>query len=248
MHRLVLILFVASLTGCHTSSVTHEPALNQPPVATFSIVAFDPKTHELGIAVQSKFIAVGAVVPFAKAGVGAVATQSYANTRYGPQGLALLAQNTSPQDVIAKLTEADNGRDHRQLGLINAKGEAATYTGSKCNMWAGGKTGRHFAVQGNILASEKVVDAMAASFETSQGDLGDRLIAALAAGQAAGGDTRGMQSAALLIVREGWGYAGLNDRYRDLRVDDHDKPIDELARIYAIHRRIFPAPKLEDGK
>lgn len=216
-----------------------------PPVATFSIVAFDPDTQELGIAVQSKFIAVGAVVPHAKAGVGAVATQAYANTTYGPQALALLEKNTAPADIIKELTEADRGRDFRQFGLISAKGEPATYTGAKCNAWAGGKTGKHFAVQGNILASEKVIDAMATAFEAAKGDLGDRLIAALAAGQEQGGDTRGMQSAALLIVREGWGYAGLNDRYRDLRVDDHEKPIEELARIYKIHRDIFPPPQRE---
>ena len=245
------IFLLFAMTGCHASSVapvSPSAALHLPPVATFSIVAFDPKTGELGVAVQSKFIAVGAVVPFAKAGVGAIATQAYANTRYGPRGLALLEANTPPVDVVKSLTEADTGRDHRQIGLINAKGQAATYTGTKCNDWAGGKTGKHFAVQGNILAGEKVIDAMAASFEKSEGDLGDRLIAALAAGQAAGGDMRGMQSAALLIVREGWGYAGLNDRYRDLRVDDHEKPIDELARIHAIHRRIFPAPRLQEGK
>ncbi len=236
----IMFISLFLLPACHSS-----PAPAPPPVATFSIVAFDPDTQELGIAVQSKFVAVGAVVPYAKAGVGAVATQAYANTTYGPQAIALLEKNTAPADIIKLLTEADRGRDFRQLGLINAKGEPATFTGAKCNAWAGGKTGKHFAVQGNILAGEKVIDAMATAFESAKGDLGDRLIAALAAGQEQGGDTRGMQSAALLIVREGWGYAGLNDRYRDLRVDDHEKPIEELARIHAIHRRIFPQPKRE---
>ena len=239
MTRLLLIVAVLITAGC----VSQLPDATIPPVATFSIVAFDPVTQELGIAVQSKFVAVGAVVPYAKAGIGAVATQSYANTTYGPKALALLEKNTATADIIQSLTQADEGKDHRQFGFISAKGEAGTFTGSKCNAWAGGRTGKNFAVQGNILASEKVIDAMATAFEATKGDLGDRLIAALAAGQEQGGDTRGMQSAALLIVREGWGYAGLNDRYRDLRVDDHEKPIEELARIYAIHRRIFPQPK-----
>jgi uncharacterized Ntn-hydrolase superfamily protein len=231
--------------GCaETTPVAASPsALPAPPVATFSIIAFDPVTNELGVAVQSKFIAVGAVVPFAKAGVGAIATQSYANTTYGPAGLALLAEGVAPADVVKRLTTADEDRDHRQLGIINATGEAATFTGAKCNAWAGGRTGKNYAVQGNILAGENVITAMAESFEKSEGDLAERLIAALAAGQVEGGDTRGMQSAALLIVRDGWGYAGLNDRYRDLRVDDHEKPIEELRRIYDLHRKVFPRPK-----
>jgi len=240
---IAIILGFLTMTCCQSTgpSATHPTAA--PPVATFSIVAYDPETKELGIAVQSKFIAVGAVVPFAKAGIGAIATQSYANTTYGPRGLDLLRENVSPADVIKQLTEADNGRDHRQVGVINAKGEAATYTGSACNAWAGGKTGKNYAVQGNILAGEKVVTAMAEALERTEGDLGDRLIAALQAGQSQGGDTRGMQSAALLIVRDRWGYAGLNDRYRDIRVDDHEKPIDELLRIYHLHRKTFPPPK-----
>lgn len=239
MKSLPLLLSIATLAACHTAA----PSSALPPVATFSIVAYDPVTQELGVAVQSKFIAVGAVVPCAKAGVGTIATQAYANTTYGPRGMELLSQGLAPTDVLARLTAADERADIRQAGIINAKGEAATYTGEKCNAWAGGRTGKHFAAQGNILAGEKVVDAMAAGFEKAQGDLGDRLIAALQAGQSAGGDTRGMQSAALLIVRDGWGYAGLSDRYRDLRVDDHEKPIDELMRIYSLHRKIFPQPK-----
>jgi uncharacterized Ntn-hydrolase superfamily protein len=213
-----------------------------PPVATFSIVAYDPKTHELGVAVQSKFLAVGWLVPWAKAGVGAIATQSYANTTYGPAGLALLGEGVAPDEVLKRLTEADEGRARRQVGVIDAQGRVATFTGEECNEWAGGKTGENYAVQGNILAGEQVVDAMAEAFETSEGELGARLLAALDAGQAAGGDTRGMQSAALLIVREGWGYGGFDDRYRDLRVDDHEEPIKELRRIYELHKEIFPQP------
>ncbi len=214
-----------------------------PPVATFSIVAFDPKTKELGIAVQSKFIAVGSVVPWAVAGVGAIATQAWANTRYGPQGLELLRLGKSPQETIDAMTAGDEGRDLRQIGIVDAKGNAATFTGKKCNHWAGGHAGTHYTVQGNILTGENVVKAMAASFEKSKGELGARLIAALHAGQKAGGDSRGRQSAALLIVREGWGYGGFNDRYRDLRVDDHTKPIAELERLYKMHVATFPAGK-----
>lgn len=210
-----------------------------PPVATFSIVAFDPDAKEWGIAVQSKFIAVGAVVPWAKANVGAVATQSWANTTYGPEGLKLMAKGLSAEETLKKLIENDRGRARRQVGIVDAKGNVATFTGERCMRWAGGKKGKHYCVQGNILAGEKVVDEMARGFEEAEGDLGERLIASLAAGQAAGGDRRGKQSAALLIVKERGGYAGYNDRYRDLRVDDHETPIKELRRIYRLHKRIF---------
>jgi uncharacterized Ntn-hydrolase superfamily protein len=213
-----------------------------PPVATFSIVAFDEATKELGIAVQSKFIAVGAVVPWARAGVGAIATQAYANTTYGPEGLALLEQGLAPAEVVRRLTEGDPGRARRQLGIVDARGRAATFTGAQCNAWAGGAAEPGFCVQGNILAGEAVTAEMARAFKETGGDLGGRLIAALEAGQRAGGDTRGMQSAALLIVREGGGYAGQNDRYRDLRVDDHPDPIAELRRVYRLHKQVFPPP------
>jgi uncharacterized Ntn-hydrolase superfamily protein len=236
--RSIALAFLAALAGCAGPRATEAP-----PVATFSIVAFDPDTQELGVAVQSRFLGVGAVVPWAKAGVGAIATQSFANTNYGPAGLELLAQGKTPQEVIDLLTKDDKGKEQRQVGVVSAKGDAATFTGSKCMAWAGGQVGEHFCVQGNILAGEAVVEAMAKGFEESDGeDLGERLIDALAAGQGAGGDKRGMQSAALFVVREGWGYAGLNDRYRDVRVDDHEKPIDELRRIYELHRRTFPKP------
>lgn len=225
-----------------------DPALsdarrNDPPIATFSIVAFDPETKELGIAVQSKIVAVGAVVPWAKAGVGAVATQAWANTSFGPGGLTLLTEGKTPDETLNQLTGADRGAAFRQIGIINAKGEAATFTGGKCNAWAGGITGKHYAAQGNILAGEAVVKAMGKTFEESKGDLGERMIAALLAGQAEGGDKRGKQSAALLIVRERAGYGGKNDRYRDIRVDDHTEPIKELQRVYRLHKKLFAAPK-----
>ncbi len=217
-----------------------------PTVATFSIVAFDPDTGELGVAVQSRIPCVGAIVPFAKAGVGAIATQSYANTRYGPDGLALLASGKTPDEVVQLLTAADDDRAARQLGVIDAQGRAATFTGDNCLDWAGSKTGENYTVQGNILAGPAVVEEMGKAFEQTEGVLAVRLLAALDAGQAAGGDRRGMQSAALLIVREGWGYAGQNDRYRDLRVDDHTSPIKELRRVYQAHRKTFPRPPAAD--
>ncbi|MFP6900669.1 MAG: DUF1028 domain-containing protein [Opitutales bacterium] len=213
---------------------------SNPPVATFSIVARDPGTGELGIAVQSKFVAVGSVVPWAKAGVGAIATQAWANTKYGPVGLELLAKGKTPVETITILTRADFGKARRQVGIIAMDGNASSYTGSGCHDWAGHKTGKHFAVQGNILAGPEVVEAMATAFEQAEGDLAHRMIEALRAGQKAGGDKRGRQSAALLVVRKGWGYSGFNDRYRDLRVDDHPHPIEELARVLAIHEKVFP--------
>jgi uncharacterized Ntn-hydrolase superfamily protein len=248
--RVALALLLCSATlhcSAPPSAAPRAPSSadpDAPPVATFSIVAFDPDTQELGIAVQSRFLGVGAVVPWAKAGVGAVATQSFANTTYGPKGLELLAQGKTAQQALDELLGADRQKEQRQVGIVSAKGDVATFTGSKCMAWAGGQAGEHFCVQGNILAGEAVVEAMAKGFEESTGeDLGERMIDALAAGQAAGGDKRGMQSAALLIVHEGWGYAGFNDRYRDVRVDDHEKPIDELRRVYRLHKQTFPAPR-----
>ena len=219
-----------------------------PRVATFSIVARDPDTGELGIAVQSRVLGVGAIVPFAKAGVGAIATQSMANTAYGPDGLKLLAGGKSAAETLKTLTEGDPQRDIRQAGIIAAAGEPATFTGSGCLDFAGGKTGAHFAVQGNILAGAAVVDGMAQAFENSKGTLAERMLAALDAGQAAGGDKRGMQSAALLVVREGWGYGGQSDRYIDLRVDDHAEPIKELRRLLGLHVKLFGRPEAESKK
>lgn len=203
--------------------------------STFSIVAFDPRTHELGIAVESKFLSVGAVVPWARAGAGAVATQSWANTSYGPRALRMLKQGLAPKEVGQKLVAADKQADQRQFGIVDAKGRAFTYTGGGCYEWAGGKTGKYYAAQGNILKSPQVVDALAETFEMTGGSLAVRLVAALAAGQAAGGDRRGQESAALLVVREKGGYGGFNDRYIDLRVDDHTAPIDELKRLLDLH-------------
>lgn len=205
-------------------------------VSTFSIVGFDPTTGDLGVAVESKFLGVGAVVPWAKAGVGAIATQSWANTTYGPNGLELLAQGKSPDEVMAALTGPDEHRALRQVGIVDAQGHAATYTGNECFHWAGGITGPNFACQGNILVSEATVQALAQTFEATSGGLWDRLLTALAAGQAAGGDSRGQESAALLVVREAGGYGGFNDRFIDLRVDDHPHPIEELARLLDLHK------------
>lgn len=227
------------LAACAAPDRAPDPTSADPPVATFSIVAYDPDAQEWGVAVQSKFLGVGAVVPFAKAGVGAVATQAWANTTYGPRGLDLLAAGKSAQQVVDALTSADERAARRQVGVVDGKGDAATFTGEGCTEWAGGIAGEHYCVQGNILAGEEVVKAMAEAFESAEGDLGDRMIAALHAGQAKGGDRRGMQSAALLIVKEGGGYGGFSDRYRDVRVDDHDEPIEELQRIYELHKRVF---------
>jgi uncharacterized Ntn-hydrolase superfamily protein len=219
---------------------------NDTRVATFSIVGFDPQTGDLGVAVQSKFLAVGAVVPFAKAGVGAVATQSWANTSYGPRGLDLLASGKSPEEVVAALTGADDRPEQRQVGIVDAQGRSATFTGPNCFPWAGGVTGPNFAAQGNILVGEDTVRALAETFQQAQGSLAHRLVEALAAGQRAGGDSRGQQSAALLVVREAGGYGGFNDRMIDLRVDEHPQPITELARLLDYYELLFLKPLPED--
>ena len=222
------------------SSPMPSPLDDLVPVATFSIVAFDPETGDLGVAVESKFFAVGPVVPFAAAGVGAVATQSYANTSYGPRGLEMLRGGKTAAEVVAALTESDERREVRQVGIVDDQGSSATFTGESCLPWAGGRTGPGFSVQGNILAGPEVIEAMAEAFEVTGGDLATRMVAALAAGQAAGGDARGRQSAALVVVREAGGYGGYNDRYIDLRVDDHPAPIVELQRLLDIrHAQII---------
>ncbi len=213
---------------------------------TFSIVARDPQTGELGIAVQSKFLAVGAVVPWAKAGVGAIATQSWANTSYGPHGLELLASGLSATEAMAQLIAEDQNRTSRQVGIVGVDGAPASFTGDECYPWAGGHVGEQYSCQGNILVGEETVLSMAHTFEQTKGLLCDRLVAALAAGQAAGGDSRGQQSAALLVVRKGGGYGGFNDRFIDLRVDDHPRPIDELQRILQLHKLyLFPPNPLD---
>ena len=214
---------------------------------TYSIGACDLAAGQWGVATQSKFLAVGSVVTWAQPGAGAVATQAYANPRYGPDGLALLGQGLAAEEVVERLTAADEGRDHRQLGIVDATGGSATFTGAECMDWAGGVAGAGYAAQGNILVSADTVDALAASFEASAGSpLAERLINALAAAQAAGGDRRGQQSAALLVVERDGGYAGLSDSVVDLRVDDHAAPVEELARLYRIHQALFGKTPPED--
>ncbi len=206
---------------------------------TFSIVAFDPANGDLGVAVQSKFPNVGASIPFARAGVGAVATQSYCNTSYGPRGLALLENGASPRQAVEILTGGDEQRDYRQVGVIDARGRAASFTGTHCFDWAGDLQGAHCAAQGNTLAGPRVVESMVRAFEETPGALALRLMAALRAGQASGGDRRGQQSAALKVVRAGGGYGGFDDRYVDISVYDHPTPIAELERLYALHRLTY---------
>ncbi len=203
--------------------------------STFSIVARDASNGDLGIIVQSKFPCVGSVVPWAEAEVGAIATQAWANVSYGPRGLVLLRKGKSAKETLSILIESDEGSQHRQLGIVDAKGEVAVHTGRECIDWAGHVTGDGYTCQGNILAGESVVADMAEAYEKTDGDLIDRLFAALKAGQAAGGDKRGMQSAALFVVRKEGGYEGGNDRYVDVRVDDHPSPIEELERIFNIY-------------
>jgi uncharacterized Ntn-hydrolase superfamily protein len=208
-------------------------------ISTYSIVACDLEAREWGVAVQSKFLAVGAAVPAAEPEVGAIATQAWANLAYRPDGLALLRDGYSAEEVVQTLVGADEGRGHRQLGVVDTHGRAATYTGSECLDWAGGTTGRGYAAQGNILVSAATVEALATTFEGSIGPLAERLLACLAAAEAAGGDRRGRQSAALLIVRKEGGYGGTSDAAADLRVDDHPQPVEELGRIYRIHDLLF---------
>ena len=210
------------------------------PISTFSIVGYDPDNGDLGIAVQSKFFAVGAVVPWAEAGVGAIATQSWANTTYGPRGLELLKIGLSAKQTLDHLIKDDTGKNTRQVGIVDANGNVSNYTGEECHDWAGAISGEHFTAQGNILTGEEVVKAMGSTFEKSKGELADRLLDALIAGQEKGGDKRGQQSAALYVVRKNGGYSGFNDRYVDLRVDDHEKPIQELQRLLNIHKKFFP--------
>jgi uncharacterized Ntn-hydrolase superfamily protein len=189
----------------------------------------------LGVAVQSKFIAVGAVVPWAKANVGAVATQARANVSYGARALRMLEEGTTPSDAVSKLISDDEQRDVRQFAIVDAKGRAAAHTGTRCMEWAGHVTGDGYSCQGNILAGKDVVHSMARAYEETRGDLIEKLFAALTAGQKAGGDRRGQQSAALLVVRDKGGYEGFSDRYVDLRVDDSPHPIEELRRVFNVY-------------
>ncbi len=210
-------------------------------IATFSIVAFDPVTEQWGIAVQSRFLAVGAVVPFAEAGTGAIASQAWGNTAFGPKALQMMRLGVPADEVMKVLLAHDDARENRQVGIVDFSGKSSTFTGSYCQNWAGGINGDFFAVQGNILAGEQVVRSMADAYARTSGTLAERLLAALQAGQDAGGDIRGMQSAAILVVAQEGGYSGYNDRLIDLRVDDHPTPIRELMRIYSLHESTFLA-------
>ncbi len=216
------------------------------PVSTFSIVALDPETGDLGVATASRFLAVGSVVPFAEAGLGAVATQSYANTTFGPRTLMALRGGISLELISQAFAESDEQHDQRQYGLVDAHSHALTFTGAACHPWAGGRTGEGYAAQGNLLAGPEVVDALCETFGGTKGSLAERLIAALKAGDAAGGDKRGRQSAALLVVRQEGGYGGFNDRYLDLRVDDHPAPVGELERLLELHGLYFERPSAND--
>ena len=213
--------------------------MGRPVVATYSIAACDLEAGQWGVATQSKFLGVGSVVPWAVPGVGGIATQAYANPRYGPEGLELLREGLSAEEAVERLTAADNGRDQRQLGIVDAQGRSASYTGSECMEWAGGRTGECYAAQGNILVSAETVDGLAETFESSSGPLVPRLLDSLDAAQAAGGDRRGQQSAALLVVEKDGGYAGLSDVVVELRVEDHERPLEELRRLYGLHDAIF---------
>jgi uncharacterized Ntn-hydrolase superfamily protein len=253
MRPAVAVCFaLASMIALYSGSSPQAELLpNDPTVATFSVVGYDPETGDLGVAVQSRFFGVGSVVPWAKADVGAIATQALANTTYGPKGLELLESGLSPEEVVKKLTSEDLGRDFRQLGIVDARGRSAAFTGEKAQEWRGHVTGPNYACQGNILAGEDVVKRMSQAFQFTEGPLAERLVAALKAAQSAGGDKRGKQSAALLVVRRDGGYAGWNDRYIDLRVEDNEEPIDELERLLQMHRRFYPAvpvPGKEEGE
>ena len=202
---------------------------------TFSIVAYDPKNKEWGVAVQSKFVAVGSIVPFAKANVGAIATQALANTSYGPKGLQLLKSGLKANEVLEQLLKDDDLMEERQVGIVDTMGNVASFTGKNCFEWAGHVIGNNFACQGNILASEKVVQGMVDAFEDTSGDLVEKFFAALEAGQKNGGDRRGKESAAILIVKNEGAYDGGTDRYIDIRVDEHSEPIKELKKVFEIY-------------
>jgi len=211
-----------------------------PLVSTYSIAACDLERGEWGVGVQSKFLAAGSIVPWAEPGVGAVATQALANPRYGPDGLAHLRDGLSADETLVALVEADEGRDDRQVGIVDAQGRAATYTGKACLDWAGGKSGPGYAAQGNILVSEETVAGLVHGFEANAGrPLAERIVEALAAAQLAGGDRRGQQAAGLLVVQKDGGYGGMDDVLVDLRVDDHAEPVAELERLYGMHQLLF---------
>ncbi len=227
-------IYTSLLTFAGAESHPSNSTVPDRPITTFSIVGRDPENGDLGVAVQSKFFAVGAVVPWARAGVGAIATQSWTNTTYGSKGLKLLEDGLNAQQALDQLVDSDDGRSQRQVGIIDADGKVANYTGDECLEWAGAHSGGDYSAQGNLLVSGAVVDAMGQAFEETEGELAEKLMAALIAGQEKGGDRRGQQAAALLVVRENGGEGGFNDRYIDLRVDDHKQPIKELRRLLKI--------------
>lgn len=227
-----LELECSALGGVIASGSGHGPS-------TFSIVAYDLRNGDWGVAVQSKFLAIGALAAWARAGVGAIATQAWINVAYGERGLGLLGEGHSAPEVVEVLTATDAAREQRQLGVVDRRGDTACFTGSACVDWAGHLRGPGYAVQGNTLASGETLDSLAERFELGDSEpLAQRLVEALAAGQAAGGDRRGQQSAALLVVKAGSGYGGADVRV-NLRVDDHPQPIGELHRLLALHELYF---------
>jgi uncharacterized Ntn-hydrolase superfamily protein len=243
--RKAIVACIGMLVLAHTLPGAARPRT----AGTYSIVGFDPVTGDLGVAVQSRFLAVGVVVPFAKAGVGAIATQCYQNASYGPRGLELLEKGLSPEEVVAELIRADPERDTRQVGVVDAHGRSFSFTGKNCPEWKGGRFGPDYAIQGDIVAGEAVVVNMEKAFLNTTGSLADRLLAALDAGEAAGGDRRGKQSAALLVERTKGGMSGYTDRFIDIRVDDHPDPLTELKRIYGLWERYYlPWPRLKTAE
>jgi uncharacterized Ntn-hydrolase superfamily protein len=240
LRQLAVAMMLCGMSGSPDASgdnrAAAEIAANEIDANTFSIVAYDPERREWGVGVASRVLAVGAVVPYAKAGVGGIATQAATNTSYGPRGLELLAKGKSAEEVVKLLTDEDDRKEVRQLGIVDAKGNAAVFTGSKCNLFAGSKSGTNYTCQGNLLAGEAVVNDMAKAFEEAKGPLAWRIMAAMEAAEKAGGDKRGKQSAGILVVRDKSGFGG-NDRMIDLRVDDHKSPVEELARILNLRLR-----------
>ena len=235
----MFVVLLLALLQVGSRSPSPDSRVVTPLVSTFSIVARDPANGDLGVAVQSKFPNVRVAVPYAKAGVGAVATQSFSNSDFGTKGLQLLELGATPQEVLTIVSRGDEDLENRQVGIVDAKGRSATFTGKKCFDWAGGRTGPDYAIQGNILVSEATVAAMEKAFLATKGPLADRLLAAIRAGAEAGGDRRGRQSAALLVVRAGASYDAKSDRYIDISVYDAKDPIAEIFRLYDLQKIHF---------